>query len=369
MRNLHEISKEIFSIAEQRLGRFIESNPDAIPTFTIDGKWHIEPDSWAPVWTGGFLDGQCWLIAKKTGDPWWMKTARDYSDLLEPRKNDLLTHDIGFIFTPSWGNRHENEPSERTREVLITAGRTMAKRFNKKGKYLCSWVDPGSTFIDIMMNTEIIAQAGELSGEKELCTVAHEHSLTSRKYLIRGDGSSVHEGWFDPVEGEFLKAATHQGFRSDSCWVRGLTWAISGFTTMYTYLGDLRLLETAEAAAKYYMEAMGERRVPPNDFDEPNPKFRYEASSGAIAVMGFTQLTKVTGNDLYKKFALETLDALTSPAFVGTLNDTRDGILGNATYHERNGLGVQESVMWGDYYLLRAITELENITFESERLT
>jgi unsaturated chondroitin disaccharide hydrolase len=31
------------------------------------------------------------------------------------------------------------------------------------------------------------------------------------------------------------------------------------------------------------------------------------------------------------------------------------GILRHATYHHGNGLGVDESVMWGDHYLVEAL--------------
>jgi unsaturated chondroitin disaccharide hydrolase len=34
-----------------------------------------------------------------------------------------------------------------------------------------------------------------------------------------------------------------------------------------------------------------------------------------------------------------------------------DGILKNGVYHIHKGLGVDESVMWGDYYFVEALEE------------
>ena len=58
-----------------------------------------------------------------------------------------------------------------------------------------------------------------------------QHCLTTRKYLVRGDGSTSHEGIFDLETGEFLRQTTQQGFRNDSSWARGTAWALYGFGT------------------------------------------------------------------------------------------------------------------------------------------
>ena len=39
-----------------------------------------------------------WLLAERTGDPWWRQTAEHYSRLLEHRQHDRDVHDLGFIF-------------------------------------------------------------------------------------------------------------------------------------------------------------------------------------------------------------------------------------------------------------------------------
>ena len=95
------------------------------------------------------------------------------------------------------------------------------------------------------------------------------HTLTTRRVLVRGDGSTAHEGMFDLKTGEFLKQSTHQGYRGDSCWSRGLAWSLYGFGTCYGYTRDARFLQTAEACADFYIQHTPADGVPPWDFDAP----------------------------------------------------------------------------------------------------
>ena len=104
-----------------------------------------------------------------------------------------------------------------------------------------------------MMNVGIIFYAARETGDRRLRDIAMRHSLTTRRVLVRGDGSTAHEGVFDTDTGEFLRQTTHQGYRGDSCWSRGLAWAMYGFTTCYEYSRDPHFLETAQACADYYI--------------------------------------------------------------------------------------------------------------------
>ena len=58
---------------------------------------------------------------------------------------------------------------------------------------------------------------------------------------------------------------------------------------------------------------------------------------------------------LYREYALRVLDTLTMPEFLAIETPGWEGILKHGVYHQRKKLGVDESVMWGDYYFLEAI--------------
>ena len=180
--------------------------------------------------------------------------------------------------------------------VVIEAGRTLALRFKEKGGYLRSFVADNGLFIDIMMNVGIIFYAAQQTGDEELWHIANRHCLVTRRTLVRGDGSTAHEGIFDVETGEFLGQSTHQGWRADSSWARGQAWALYGFGTAYAFTRDARFLQTAEACANYYIERTPDCGVPPNDWDEPAPELAYESSAAAIAASGLLHLAGLTGD-------------------------------------------------------------------------
>jgi unsaturated chondroitin disaccharide hydrolase len=347
--------------AARQVRHLVETHPDYFPMYTTGGKWKHGGEAWTN-WCEGFLGGQLWLIYLYTGDPWWREKAEHYSRLIEHRKTDREVHDLGFLFWPTWKRWYDLTGDQAINQVVIEAGRTLALRFREKGRYLCSFVAGESLFIDIMMNVGIIFYAAQQTGDEKLASIAREHCLTTRRYLVRGDGSTAHEGIFDTATGEFLRQSTHQGWRGDSCWARGQAWALYGFGTACSFTGDTRFLRTAEACADYYIERTPPHGVPPNDWDEPDPSLPYESSAAAIAASGLWKLAGLTGDPararLYRDYTLRILDTLTTPEFLAVATPGWEGILRHAIYHQRKGLGVDESVMWGDYFFLEAICQV-----------
>jgi unsaturated chondroitin disaccharide hydrolase len=126
--------------------------------------------------------------------------------------------------------------------------------------------------------------------------------------------------------------------------------------------GDARFLDTAERCAAYYITHTPAHGVPPNDYDEPNPALPYESSAAAISASGLLQLSRLAPDGLharlYQDYALTILDSLTAPEFLAVDTPGWEGLLMHGMYHQRKGLGVDESVMWGDYFLLEALSKV-----------
>ncbi len=245
------------------------------------------------------------------------------------------------------------------REVLIEAGKTMALRYKEKGQYLRSFVADNSLFIDIMMNVGIIFYAARETGDRRLRDIAVRHCLTTRRVLVRGDGSTAHEGIFDTDTGEFLRQTTHQGYRGDSCWSRGLTWALYGFTTCYEYSRDPHFLQTAGACADYYISHCPADGVPPWDFNAPvENRMLLDTSSAAICASGLLRLCRLEPDPLkahlYWSTAVEILNSLCEKHLAKS-DPGWEGILKGGIYHVHKGLGVDESVMWGEYFFCEAL--------------
>ncbi|MDZ4064046.1 MAG: glycoside hydrolase family 88 protein, partial [Coriobacteriia bacterium] len=232
MADLKKKADHAFDFAARQLRRLIEAHPDYFPMYTAHGRWKHDGEAWTN-WCEGFLGGQLWLLYERTREDYWQAKAEHYSRLIEHRKTDRNVHDLGFLFWSTWKRWYDLTGDPALKAVVIEAGRTMGLRFREKGRYLRSFVAEESLFIDIMMNVGIVFYAAQQTSDAELLRKATEHCLTTRKTLVRGDGSTSHEGIFDTNTGEFLRQTTHQGWRNDSSWARGLAWALYGFGTVY----------------------------------------------------------------------------------------------------------------------------------------
>ena len=351
-------AQQALGFAQQQIRRLITEHPDYFPLYTQQGRWYSQGESWTN-WCEGFLGGMLWIFAQRTGDTWWREQAEHYSKLIEPRKLDTTVHDLGFLFMPTWEVWYNLTGDKKIQENVIIAGQTLAKRFNEKGHYLRSFVAPESCFIDIMMNVGIIFYAAVELGDDRLLNIARQHCLTTRRCLMRGDGSTSHEGIFDLETGTFLRQTTQQGWRDDSSWARGQAWAIGGFGTAYRFTHDVTFLDTAQRCADFYIARTPANGIPPNDWDEPHPTQPYESSAAAIAAWGMWQLAELCLDPshaaTYSQYATNIIATLCTPEFLANETPGWEGILKHGSYHERKKLGVDESVMWGDYFFVATL--------------
>src|SRR5262249_41420181 len=137
---------------------------------------------------------------------------------------------------------------------------------------LRSFVEPASLFIDIMMNVGVIFYAGLKTGDERLLDIAHKHCLTTRRRLVRGDGSTSHEAIFDLETGECLRQSTHQGYRGDSCREPGPGWAAYRFHGLEFAAGKGRESGTANAKRRFFLGDPAAHildGVTPWDYDAP----------------------------------------------------------------------------------------------------
>ncbi len=352
------IYQKAFDFAQEQVRATAERDPDFYPMYTEQGRWRHNKEAWTH-WCDGFLPGMMWIFAKRTGSQEWIDLARRYTLPLEPRKMDRNVHDLGFIFLSTYHRWYKLTGRTELNDVVIQAGQTLALRFKEKGQYMSSFMGPESLFIDIMANVGIIFYAALQTGDKALLEVAMKHCLTSRRVLIRGDGSSSHEGIYDLETGEFLRQSTQQGWRSDSCWARGLAWAIYGFTSAYKFVKDERFLHTAQLCADYFLKHVPASGVTPMDFDMPAARKRDESSASAITAAALLRLARLVPDKekgaAYAQAGRQVLQTLAQPPYLASETLTWEGILKGGIYHLNKNLGVGESVMWGEYFFVEAL--------------
>jgi len=163
------------------------------------------------------------------------------------------------------------------------------------------------------------------------------HCLTTRRVLVRGDGSTAHEGIFDLETGAFLRQSTHQGVSGDSCWSRGLAWALYAFWNRVP-------LHARSAAAGHG------RRLAPAFYIDHRPRWRTavglrcaerQPSAGRHLsrrhrASGLLQLAHLVPDRIHGRY-YETIGAAHSEHFVQALPGRRrcrvEGILKGGVYH------------------------------------
>jgi unsaturated chondroitin disaccharide hydrolase len=355
------------AFAQQQVRALTERDPNFYPLYTDGGRWRHAKPAWTH-WCDGFLPGMMWIFYEESGDPEWRELAECYSKALESRKNDRDVHDLGFIFYHGTYKRwyeatvRDGAPDQSLKDVVVHAGKTLALRFNERAGCLRSFHGPDSNFIDIMMNVGIIFYAALETKDPELLKLAHRHCTTTRRTLVRGDGSTSHEGIFDPESGEFLRQTTQQGYRGDSCWSRGLAWSLYGLGTCYQLTKEPIYLETAQLNADYWLANIPANGIAPWDFDAPDigplSRAQVDTSASAIAAVGLFNLAEFSPNGARRKeyldCALKTIDSL-SADYLGESVDGWEGILRGGVYHIHKDLGVDESVMWGEFFFVEAL--------------
>lgn len=164
-----------------------------------------------------------------------------------------------------------------------------------------------------------------------------------------------------------MREDTHQGWRADSAWARGLAWSLYGFSQVYAQTGREEFLEVSERNAGFSLKNLPADGIPYWDFRadlaQPLPWGRQkDSSAAAIAACGLWDLAAQTQSleraEGYRTTALAMLDRLVEPEYLAIETPGWEGVLKHGVYHTRKNLGVDESVMWGDFFLVEALAKV-----------
>ena len=99
--------------------------------------------------------------------------------------------------------------------------------------------------------------------------------------------------------------------------------------------------------------------MPPWDFDAPaESRTLVDTSAAAIAASGLFQLAGLSGDSPRAGFTNRRRNRIVATLcrnYLGEGTPGWEGILKGGVYHIHKGLGVNESVMWGEYFFLEAL--------------
>jgi unsaturated chondroitin disaccharide hydrolase len=113
--------------------------------------------------------------------------------------------------------------------------------------------------------------------------------------------------------------------------------------------------------ARFYMQHTP-MMVPPWDYDALPLESRKQedSSAAAIAASGFYNLSQHAASfekrSLYRQYFRQIMSVLTTDKYLGR-DAGWEGILKHGVYHIHKKLGVDESVMWGEYFFVEALSK------------
>lgn len=362
--------KQAIEDAVAKTRRNIATFGELFPSVSKEGRYLLDPNT---DWTDGFWSGMLWLCYEYTGDIVFRDAARRTVDSFRNRMAanvKLDHHDIGFLYSLSSKAQWIVEKDEAARQLAVQAADAMLKRWRPKARIIQAWGpegDPdngGRIIIDCMMNLPLLYWAYGQTGDSRYRDVAAAHADISRRFLVRGDGSSYHTFYFDPETGDAIRGGTAQGYRDGSTWTRGQAWGIYGFALSHRYTGNPAYLDTSKRLARYFLERLPHDNVVYWDFDAPvDAETKRDSSASAIAAAGMLELLEhVPANDPDRDYlengVLRSMRGLIDRYATIGQSDAQ-GLLEHGSYSVRGGAAPDDYMIWGDYYYLEALMRLD----------
>ena len=365
---------------ETALANALDKIKTAIPDFTdafpkassINGVYERGENNGG--WTQSFWTGMLWLAYEFTGEQIYLDTVKGLLPSFANRVDNHIgmgDHDIGFIFTLSMVAGYKITGDEYMKEKAIAAAKTLGNRFREKGQFIqiageadCENPALYRLIIDCLMNINLLYWAGEVTGDSEFTRKGFAHFNSTLDNVVRPDGSTFQNFYFDQKTGAPLGGGTKQGLNDASAWSRGQAWGVTGTPFTYSYMKNDEIIEKYCSIADYYIDHLPKDHVAYwdlsfTDGDEPR-----DSSAAAIAVCGLLEACKVMPLDEAhkQKFMLAAENIMNSLINDYTTKDdpASNGLLKHATYYYAGNLGIDECNIWGDYFYMEALMRFLN---------
>ena len=255
--------------------------------------------------------------------------------------------------------------------IAIAAARVLANRFREKGQFIQLWGDADCEdpqfyrlIIDCLMNIHLLFWAGKETGDDEFTRKAFAHFNTTMDTVVRDDGSTFQNFYFDQATGARLGGGTKQGLSDTSAWSRGQAWGVTGPTYTYSYMKNDEIMDKYYSIADYYIGNLPEDYVAYWDLSFTSGDEPRDSSAASIAVCGLLEACRSMPLDkAHKKLYWETAEKIMNSLIDSytTKDDPKsNGLLKHATYYYAGDLGIDECNIWGDYFYMEALMRFLN---------
>lgn len=329
-------------------------------------------------WTNGFYTGYLWLLYEYTRDESLKQIAVENTESFKNRIDKEIAvnhHDMGFLFSLSCVAGYKLTGEEEMKQTALKAANTLKGRFREKGKFIQAWgaldaEDNYRLIIDCLLNLPLLYWATDVTGDSTYTTIANAHLETCMKYILRPDYSTYHTYFFNLEDGSPSHGVTHQGYKDDSTWSRGQAWGVYGIALGYAYSKDENLIDKFIKVTDYFIDNLPEDYIPYWDFTFKVGNEPRDSSSAAIAVCGMIEMKKYIQDEKYREKLESYIEKIMTSLvknYGAKVEDITNGLLYKGTYANASpynkrkvGTGVDECVLWGDYFYVEALYRLYN---------
>jgi unsaturated chondroitin disaccharide hydrolase len=186
------------------------------------------------------------------------------------------------------------------------------------------------------------------------------------KTVIRENGATYQDAYFDKETGEYTHGDTRQGSKAHmdlgGSWSRGHAWGVLGLPISYSYNPDPEIIENYYKIVDFYISRLPDDSVAYWDLyftegDEPR-----DSSAAAISVCGLIEATRNMPLDGQKKLeytaAYEAIITSLIENYSTEAGDGNDGLLAHGTHYYAGNTGVDECCIFGDYFYMEALMRL-----------
>lgn len=334
-----------------------------------DGKYVSRMDNWTGRYRlkdgyegmdPGYLAGRLWLLYLHTSDEdfkkWALQTVEPMIPDLTKRRFTARASGVDIYYGLCWAA--DITSSEALRQKGLEAvDNFIASIWQPEAKAFYS--KPGGRHVNIDAVLSLFAMPWAARYKPEYLEHFIAHNDTVLKIgLVRQDGSTFQACIFDEQHEPWYLITT-QGWRTQSTWARGQSWAMQNFAAAYAATGEQRFLEAAAKTCDWWVDNAPDDWVPYYDFNDPERFSKpRDSCAAAIAVGALVQMARYEPSRAtkYLDVAQNTTQAL-SDRYMTDSGLILHGTWGNAVGQWGRSLRFpQEDVMpYANYYFVEAL--------------
>lgn len=359
---------------DKKLSRTAIKSRNKLPYTTINGVHDDKKEVDVGFWTNGFWGGMMWLLYKGTGNEEYRKTAECSEELLDEalKKYKELHHDVGFMWHLTSGANYRITGNEDSCTRNLFAAATLLSRYNIDGDFIRAWNHSnaaGYSIIDCLMNLSLLYWASEELGDDRFKKIAMRHMDMAMRDHIRSDGSINHIVDHEVDKVGVKRVLAGQGYDENSCWSRGLAWAVYGSVISYIHTKRPAYLEAAKRTADYFIEHCSKTDyLPVIDFCAPENPIYYDSTAGVCAACGMLEIAKYVSGEESKRYTQGAINILKAcDQHFCNYEETEDALVlkGSLMYpsDEEEMKQVHIPIIYGDFFFVEAIFKLKGNDF------